>query len=79
MFDVLCALLQHCGLAQLGVWILLQLRNKRMQHVEAVLDVVAPLLFRMDVARPSLAVGSAMLVLLVEFIANSARTRTSFT
>lgn len=50
-----------------------------MQHVEAVLDVVAPLLFRMDVARPSLAVGSAMLVLLVEFIANSARTRTSFT
>lgn len=49
-----------------------------MQHVEAVLDVVAPLLFGMDVARPPLAVGSAMLLLLVEFVANSARTRTSF-
>lgn len=47
-----------------------------MQHVEAVLDVVAPFLLGMNVSRPALAVRSPML-LLMEFIANSARTGTA--
>lgn len=71
LLDVLRPLLQHGGLTQLGVWILLQLRDERVQHIESVFDVVSPLLFGVDVPGPSLVVGS-MLLLLVKFVANSA-------
>lgn len=52
--DVLGALLEHGGFAELGVGVLLELGDERVEHVEAVLDVVASFLFGVNVADASL-------------------------